>query len=159
MPVARIATRVVAEPFDPIAEARSFAEDHRRSGAIVTFTGQVRDEDGRVDELSLEHYPGFTEARIREIADEAIIRWRLDGLLVVHRVGRLAPSEAIVFVAAAALHRREAFAAVDFLMDYLKTAAPLWKQELSGGERHWIEPRAEDHADAARWTRSGSTER
>jgi molybdopterin synthase catalytic subunit len=151
-----IVVRISTESLDPVAEARAFASDHRRSGAIVTFTGQVRDEGGTVEELSLEHYPNFTEEKIRERGAEAVRRWSLDGAWVIHRVGKLIPGEPIVFVAAGAAHRRAAFAAVDFLMDYLKTSAPLWKKEISNGEPQWIEPRAEDYADAARWNPTGS---
>ncbi|MEX0644412.1 MAG: molybdenum cofactor biosynthesis protein MoaE [Parvularculaceae bacterium] len=147
-----IIVRVLQTALDSREEARAFANENRGSGAIVTFTGQVRDDGAAVEALSLEHYPGFTESRIEEIAKEADGRWRLDGLLIVHRVGKLSPSEPIVFVAAASGHRRDAFEAVDFVMDYLKSAAPFWKKEISGGKERWIEPRAEDHTDLARWS-------
>ncbi len=145
--------RVSTGVLDASAEARSFSESHLGSGAIVTFTGHVRG-DGGVMTLTLEHYPGFTEAAMTEMAKTAAARWALDGLIVVHRVGVLAPGEAIVFVAAAAMHRRTAFEAVDFMMDYLKSAAPLWKKETSAAGEWWIEPRAEDYADMKRWGRS-----
>lgn len=122
----------------------------RSSGAVVTFLGQVRADDG-VKALLLEHYPGLTEQEIARAAAQAEARWRLDGLCVVHRVGAMTPGEAIVFVAAAAAHRREAFESVDFMMDYLKSQAPFWKKQRANGAEEWIEPRAADHADAGRW--------
>lgn len=145
------AVRILADAFDPNAEARDFAERRRASGAIVTFLGQARAENGRVEQLTLEHYPGFTEERICAFVDEARRRWPLDGVRIVHRAGVVRPREPIVFVAAAAAHRRAAFDAVDFLMDRLKTEAPFWKKEIMDGNERWIEPRAEDHADKARW--------
>jgi len=152
-----IKVRIADAPFDPHAEARSFAETFGGAGAIVTFLGQVRDEGGSVEALSLEHYPGFTEERIQKAAADACHRWPLDGALIIHRIGRLTPGEPIVFVAAASAQRRAAFDAVDFLMDYLKCDAPFWKQEVSEAGRRWIEPRAEDYENKARWKASSET--
>lgn len=148
---AAVMIRIAPAPFDPQIEARSFAETFAGSGAVVTFLGQVRDEAGSVDGLVLEHYPGFAERGINDAAAEACRRWPLDGVAIVHRTGQLTPREPIVFVAAASAHRRAALEAVDFLMDYLKCDAPFWKQEVSGARARWIEPRAEDYEDKARW--------
>lgn len=157
-PTNMVIVRIADAPMDPHAEARSFAERFASSGAIVTFLGQVRGEGGAVDALSLHHYPGFTERQIQAITAEACRRWPLDGALVVHRVGVLAPADPIVFIAAASAHRRAAFEAVDFLMDYLKCDAPFWKQEVAEGKTRWIDPRAEDHEDKSRWRANELTE-
>ncbi len=111
----------------------------------------MRGEAGAVKTLTLDHYPGFTDVEIARIANEALGRWRLDGVLIVHRVGALDPGEPIVLAAAAAAHRRDAFQAVDFLMDYLKTEAPFWKKEAALNGESWIEPRASDYEDKMRW--------
>jgi molybdopterin synthase catalytic subunit len=145
-----MSVRISKTPIDPDAEGASFRRQFERSGGIVLFIGQVRGDSASI-RLSLEHYPGHTERCIERFAAEARARWPLDGLRIVHRVGEMAPGEAIVFVAAAAAHRRDAFAAVDFLMDYLKSEAPFWKREFDGGAWRWVEPRAEDYADIARW--------
>lgn len=141
------------EAFDPDEEMRAFRRRFSDVGAITSFLGQVRgDADGRaVTSLRLEHYPGFTERMIDDFAREATARWPLTGLRIVHRVGGLFPGDPIVLVAAAAAHRRAAFEAVDFLMDYLKTEAPFWKQEVTGAGARWIEPREGDYADRMRW--------
>jgi len=143
--------RLTEAPFDPGALLSAFASDRRETGAVATFTGIARAEDGATAILELEAYPGFTEAQIGEIADQARARFSLDDLMIRHRVGRIAPGEPIVFVATAAKHRRAAFEACDFLMDYLKSRAPFWKKEHGPDGERWIEPRAEDHADVARW--------
>ncbi|MFC3078602.1 molybdenum cofactor biosynthesis protein MoaE [Phenylobacterium terrae] len=140
-----------SEPFEPGALLTRFAKGRSETGAVATFTGIARAEQGETRILELEAYPGFTEAEIGKIADEARRRWRLDDLLIVHRVGQIAPGEPIVFVATASGHRREAFEACDFLMDYLKSRAPFWKKEHGPAGARWIEPRPEDYADAARW--------
>ncbi|MDB5417075.1 MAG: molybdopterin converting factor, subunit 2 [Phenylobacterium sp.] len=138
-------------PFDPGALLSEFAKGRSEVGAIATFTGLARAERGEAVTLELEAYPGFTEAEIGKIAEQARTRFALDDLMVRHRVGKIAPGEPIVFVATAAKHRRAAFEACDFLMDYLKSRAPFWKKEHGPGGARWIEPRAEDHADVARW--------
>ena len=121
-------------------------------GAVASFTGFVRGDDGLVA-LTLEHYPAMTERALTEIAAEACLRWPvLDGR-VVHRVGRMLPGEAIVHVAVAAGHRAAAFAAAEFLMDWLKTKAPFWKAEERAGGTTWVEARAADDTAAARWNR------
>ncbi len=140
---------ICAEPIDPAALLATFSESQRAAGAIVSFTGTVR--GGEVEALELEHHPSFTARVIEAIADDARARFDIADCLVVHRVGRLLPGEPIVFVAAASAHRRAAFEAVDYLMDRLKTEAPLWKREHRADGAKWIEARASDVADRARW--------
>jgi molybdopterin synthase catalytic subunit len=137
--------------FDPEAAHREFRDALEDTGAIIAFTGVVRGE-GEIKSLMLSHYPGFTEAEIARIGEEASKRWGLTGWQIIHRIGKMAPREPIVFVATASAHRRAAFEAADFLMDYLKSEAPFWKQEQRGGETHWIEPRKADYADKKRWS-------
>ncbi len=141
---------ICAEPIDPAALLARFAEARGDAGAIVSFTGTVR-EKGGVTALELEHHPTFSAKVIDAIGDDAKARFDLADCLIAHRVGSLAPGEPIVFVAAASAHRRAAFEAVDYVMDRLKTEAPLWKRELRADGAEWIEARAADLADAARW--------
>jgi molybdopterin synthase catalytic subunit len=139
------------QPFDPGALLTAFCRDRTETGAVATFTGLARAELGSTTTLELEAYPGFTEGEIDKIATEAVDRFNLDDFSIVHRVGKIAPGEAIVFVATAAAHRRAAFEACDFLMDYLKSRAPFWKKETGPDGSRWIEPKPQDHADIARW--------
>lgn len=139
------------QPFDPGALLSQFSAGRSEVGAVASFTGLARAEGGEAKILELEAYPGFTEAEIGKIAEEALSRFGIDDLMIRHRVGRIAPGEPIVFVATAARHRRAAFEACDFLMDYLKSRAPFWKKEHGPAGARWIEPRAEDYSDAARW--------
>jgi molybdopterin synthase catalytic subunit len=122
-------------------------------GAVVAFTGFCRDEGGRLAALELEHYPGMAEAEIARIAQEAERRWPLLGLTVIHRVGRIRPGEGIVLVLAASAHRRAAFEAAEFLMDYLKTRAPFWKREhlKDGTVGGWVEAKSQDDEATGRW--------
>ncbi|MET0295226.1 MAG: molybdenum cofactor biosynthesis protein MoaE [Phenylobacterium sp.] len=143
--------RLAAEPIEPGALLTAFSQGRLETGAVATFTGLARAEKGQTATLELEAYPGFTESEIGRIADQARQRWSLDDLAVVHRVGMITPGEPIVFVATASRHRRAAFEACDFLMDYLKSRAPFWKKEHGPAGARWIEPTAGDHADAARW--------
>jgi molybdopterin synthase catalytic subunit len=143
--------RLSPEPFDPGGLLSEFTAGRSEVGAVATFTGIARAEAGRTTVLELEAYPGFTEAEIGRIAEQARERFGIDDLRILHRIGRIAPGEAIVFVATAARHRRAAFEACDFLMDYLKSRAPFWKKEHGPDGARWIEPRPEDHADVARW--------
>ncbi len=143
--------RLTDQAFDPGALLTDFAKGRTETGAIATFTGIARAEKGETSTLELEAYPGFTERAIGEIADQAGQRFGLHDVAIVHRVGQIAPGEPIVFVATAAGHRRAAFEACDFLMDYLKSRAPFWKKEIGPGGSRWIEPRPQDHADIARW--------
>lgn len=140
----------------PGALLTEFCQGRTEVGAVATFTGIARAEAGGTTLLELEAYPGFTEAEIGKIADEARARFGLADLMIRHRVGRIAPGEPIVFVATAARHRRAAFEACDYLMDYLKSRAPFWKKEHGPAGERWIEPRAEDHADIARWDKEST---
>ena len=138
-------------PFDPGALLTEFSKDRTETGAIATFTGIARAEQGSTAILELEAYPGFTEAEIGKIAAEAKARWSLHDFAILHRVGQIAPGDPIVFVATAASHRRAAFEACDFLMDYLKSRAPFWKKEHGPDGARWVEPSGQDHADRERW--------
>lgn len=142
---------VQAEPFDPGALLAEFSSGRSDVGAVVSFTGLARADEGAETRLELEAYPGFTEKEIERIAADATARFSLIDLLVIHRTGEMKPGEAIVFVAAAARHRREAFEAADFMMDYLKSRAPFWKKETGADGARWIEPSARDRDDIARW--------
>mgnify|MGYP000733495514 FL=1 len=139
------------QPFEPGALVTAFCADRAETGAVATFVGLARAENGAAVALELEAYPGFTDAAIAEIAAQAVVRFHLRDVQVVHRIGRIAPGEAIVFVATAASHRREAFEACDFLMDYLKSRAPFWKKEHGPDGARWIEPTDRDRSDAQRW--------
>ena len=139
------------EPFDPGALLTAFTQGRRESGAVASFTGLARSDQGSTDILELEAYEGFTEVAIVEMAQAAAERFHLHDVLVLHRVGPIAPGEAIVFVATAAAHRRAAFEACDQLMDYLKSRAPFWKKEHGPDGERWIEPTARDRTDAERW--------
>jgi molybdopterin synthase catalytic subunit len=143
--------RLSSERFDPGALLSDFCRGRSEVGAVASFTGIARAEAGATTVLELEAYPGFTEAAIGKIAEQARQRFGLADLLVLHRVGKITPGEPIVFVATAAGHRREAFEACDYLMDYLKSRAPFWKKEHGPAGERWIEPHARDHADIARW--------
>lgn len=149
----RSSVRLLAHPLECASELARFAAAHPRAGAIASFIGQVRGEAGEaaVLELELSHYPPLTLPGMEALASEAHQRWSLEGLLVLHRTGSLRPGEPIVLVAAAARHRRDAFDAVDFAMDHLKSEAWFWKRERSAAGWRWVEPRAADHADKARW--------
>ena len=135
---------------DPIAEIAGFNARHATSGGIVTFLGQVR-EGGGVEALELRHYGPMTLPGMTELARITERRWPLEGLLIVHRTGIMHPGDPIVLVAAAARHRRDAFAAADFAMDHLKSESWFWKREKTAAGWRWIEPRAQDHEDLARW--------
>jgi molybdopterin synthase catalytic subunit len=146
--------RVQQEDFDPGAEAAALAHGQTDVGAVVSFVGYCRDEGGSLAALELEHYPGMAEEEVARAADEAEARWPLLGATIIHRYGRIAPGEQIVFVAVAAAHRGAAFAAAEMLMDYLKTHAPFWKRAIpsDGAVEGWIEPKQEDDRSAARWS-------
>jgi molybdopterin synthase catalytic subunit len=143
---------VQAEPFDLGAETTAFAARQREMGAIVTFSGVVRDlPDTPLEAMEIEHYPGMTEAALREIAQTAMARFSLGDVLVIHRFGRLAPGELIMMVATAATHRRDAFAAAEFLMDYLKSRAPFWKREITAEGASWVAAKDDDEEALKRW--------
>lgn len=150
-PVLRVV--VQPSPFDAEAESRQLSEGRADVGAIVSFTGLCRDEDGRLEALVLEHFPGMAEKELERIAREALERWPLTGLTVIHRHGRILPGEQIVLVTAASRHRRAAFEAADFLMDFLKSRAPFWKKEIlrEGGTGGWVAAKAEDETALDRW--------
>jgi len=143
--------RVQAAPFDLGAEANAFAARQSGMGAVVTFTGIVRDLEGGLDAMEIEHYPGMTEAALTAIAEEAQARWQIGDALILHRHGRLAPDEMIMMVATSARHRSDAFEAAEFLMDYLKSRAPFWKKEVTGAGAAWVAARDEDEDALSRW--------
>ena len=144
--------RVQTDPFDIAAEIRALTGTDRDIGAVVTFTGLVREIAGGADEaMTLEHYPGMTERALSTIEAEAHARWPLSGVTVIHRVGRLEPGDDIVLVVTASRHRQAAFEAAAFLMDWLKTKAPFWKKEETAAGAAWVDARESDDAAAARW--------
>ena len=143
---------VQEQPFEIGAETTNFAAGHKEMGAIVTFTGIVRDLPGNpVQAMEIEHYPGMTEAALTEIAQSAIDRWKLGDALVIHRYGRLVPGEMIMMVATASKHRKNAFEAAEYLMDYLKSRAPFWKREITDAGESWVASKAEDEDALTRW--------
>jgi molybdopterin synthase catalytic subunit len=145
--------RIQREDFSTAGEIAALTRGRTDIGAVVTFTGLCRDEGGRLAALELEHYPGMAEAEVARVAEEAAARWPLDGVTVIHRFGRIEPGENIVLVATASTHRRAAFEAAAFLMDFLKTRAPFWKRErlADGSVGEWVEAKGEDDAAAERW--------
>lgn len=143
---------VQEQAFDPGVELTAFSTGHSDIGAIVTFTGIVRDlPDENMDAMEIEHYPGMTEKAISAMVQEARTRFLLGDVLVIHRYGRLQPGEMIMMVATAARHRKDAFDAATFLMDYLKSRAPFWKREISATGAEWVAATDEDEAALARW--------
>ena len=144
--------RVETQDFDIGAEVKALTKGRTDIGAIVTFSGLVRDmNDGAVASMELEHYPGMTEKELARIEEEAHRRWPLQASLIVHRVGRLLPGDNIVLVIAASAHREAAFEAASFLMDYLKTRAPFWKKEDRNGEAQWVDARESDNNAMKKW--------
>jgi len=164
MPAAVVPTvRIQAQDFDIAAEIARLTEGRADIGAVVTFSGLCRDEQGRLSALELEHYPGMAEAEIARIATEAVLRWPLQGLTAIHRHGKIAPGAyparpgedlKIVLVVAVSAHRQAAFEAANFLMDFLKSRAPFWKKEhhIDGSEGGWVEAKETDDKAASRWT-------
>ena len=142
-------------PFDVAAEVAALTRGRTDIGALVTFTGICRGEENGapITALTLEHYPAMAEAEIARQVEAAQSRWSLLGVRVIHRFGRIAPGEDIVLVVTASSHRRDAFAAAEFLMDYLKTRAPFWKQVEQAGGRSWVAAKEADDAAAARWVK------
>lgn len=138
--------------FDLGAVTASFAQGQKDMGAIVTFTGIVRDlPEDPLQAMEIEHYPGMTEAALTTMAETAMARFKLGDALVIHRYGRLLPGEMIMMVATAARHRKDAFDAAEFLMDYLKSRAPFWKREITQAGANWVASKDEDEAALARW--------
>jgi molybdopterin synthase catalytic subunit len=153
-PFSKNVVRVQRSAFDPGAEINDFLATVPRSGGVATFIGQVRDFKSTgetVHAMTLEHYPGMAERELETLVANAVERWTLDGALVIHRYGELHPGEAIVLVAAASAHRGDAFAACEFLMDWLKTKAPFWKKEATADGSSWVNASAGDEARAERW--------
>ena len=145
--------RVQTEDFDVTRELALLRGDNRAVGAVAAFIGTVRDvnDEASVTSMTLEHYPGMTEKALAMIVDEAKARWDIFDALVIHRVGALAPLDQIVLVGVTSAHRGEAFAACEFIVDYLKTRAPFWKKELTPAGPRWVEARVTDDEAAARW--------
>lgn len=143
--------RVQPDVFDAGAELNAFAKGRHDIGAVVSFTGVVRDTQGDLREMQIEHYPGMTEAAISAIASDAVARWDLADALVIHRYGALKPGAPIMMVATAAAHRSAAFASADFLMDYLKSRAPFWKKEITAAGSGWVAAKDADEAALNRW--------
>lgn len=154
-----MSVRLQQESFDVGAEVAKLVQGRTDIGAVVTFTGLCRDNEGgeAVSAMTLEHYPGMAEAEIERHVEEARRRWPLLGVTVIHRYGRLTPGDLIVLVVTASAHRAAAFAAADFLMDYLKTRAPFWKREERPDGATWVEAKASDDAAAARWDERASS--
>lgn len=150
--------RVQQEDFDIGAEIAKLRAGRTDIGAIVSFTGTVRNQDGAVTELALEHYPGMTEAELQRIEAEASARWPLQASLIVHRYGTLKPGDNIVLVITASEHRDAAFDAAKFVMDYLKTRAPFWKRESGPDGTRWVAAREGDDVSAAGWRPKGAAE-
>ena len=146
-----MAVRVQPEVFDFGAESNAFVARVPGAGAIVTFCGLVRDNGGALAGMEIEHYPGMTDSALAAIDAEARNRWSLQDTLILHRFGPMAPGEVIMMVATASRHRADAFAAAEFLMDYLKSRAPFWKKELGAGGATWVAARDEDEDALRRW--------
>lgn len=145
--------RIQTEDFDVGRELAAMRQGRPEIGALVSFVGLVRDQSGgdSVSALALSHYPGMTEKALQAIVDEAGERWPLLATLVIHRVGPLQLCDQIVLVAVASAHRGAAFAAAEFIMDYLKTQAPFWKKETTAAGSHWVDAKEADDSAAARW--------
>ncbi len=144
---------IQSAPFDVATETALLAACNRNTGAVVSFIGLCRDEGGRLAALELEHYPGMAERQVNAIVAEAQKRWPLDGVTVIHRYGKITPGDQIVLVLTASAHRRAAFEAAEFLMDYLKTTAPFWKREhlITGEIGAWVDAKDVDDKALERW--------
>ena len=149
--------RVQAEDFDISKEIALLRKDNPGIGAIASFIGVVRDlnEGDRVTGMTLEHYPGMTEKSVEDIITQARARWQVMDALVIHRIGALKPLDQIVLVVVSSAHRGDAFAACEFIMDFLKTRAPFWKKEQTGSGARWVDARAADDVAAERWQQKG----
>jgi len=146
--------KVQLEDFDISLETQNLTQDNLDIGAVATFTGLCRSEGHSLTALELEHYPGMAERQLEKVANEAISRWPVDGLTVIHRFGKIEPGKNIVLVIATSRHRDDAFDAARFVMDYLKTDAPFWKKEhhVDGREGHWVDAKETDEQVKDRWT-------
>ena len=147
--------KVQAEDFDCAREIRALCQDNGKIGAVASFIGLVRDvnDAARIGAMTLEHYPGMTEKALEDIVTQAKARWDIVEATVIHRIGTLQPLDQIVLVAVASSHRGEAFAACEFIMDYLKTSAPFWKKEQTDAGARWVDARESDEAAKQRWSR------
>ena len=143
--------RVQPDEFDAGAELNAFSGRAAGAGAVVSFTGVVRDVAGGLSGMEIEHYPGMTQKALASIRDEAMTRWELADALVIHRYGPLAVGEVIMMVATASKHRKDAFEAAEYLMDYLKSRAPFWKKEITRDGTGWVAAKAEDEDALTRW--------
>ncbi len=143
---------VSSTPFDPGKHINEFAKKCTSAGGIASFLGQVRSENNTVSTLTLQSYPGVTEQGIQGAEENARLRWELEDIFILHRIGTMQAGDPIVLVLTAAKHRRDAFEACDFLMDYLKTEAIFWKKQTGQNGTQWIEPRTEDYQDNKRWS-------
>jgi molybdopterin synthase catalytic subunit len=153
--MSRIRVAIVSEPLDITAEIEPVTQGRGDIGAVVTFTGLCRDEDGRLEALELEHYPGMAEAALRRIAEQAASRWDVSDVTILHRHGKVKPGETIVLVVTASKHRHAAFEAASFVMDFLKTHAPFWKKEhTAAGAGGWVAAKASDDEAEARWNKA-----
>ncbi|MEM6594788.1 MAG: molybdenum cofactor biosynthesis protein MoaE [Pseudomonadota bacterium] len=148
-----MSVRIQPEPFDPGAELNRFSDAAGDVGAVVSFTGRVRDVAEGLKVMEIEHYPAMTAPAIESMVTEAQSRWTLADVLVIHRFGPLEAGDTIMMVATASRHRADAFAAADFLMDYLKSRAPFWKKEVTGQGAAWVDSKAEDEDALTRWQR------
>ena len=146
-----MSVRVQSAPFDMGAELETFTQSAKNAGAVVSFSGLVRDDSGTLRYMEIEHYPGMTEKALEAIRVDAIERWSLTGATIIHRHGKLTPGEQIMMVATAARHRKDAFQAAEFLMDYLKSRAPFWKKEFGTGGAEWVEAKDQDEDALSRW--------
>lgn len=146
-----MSVRVQSQPFDMGAEVDAFTARASGAGAVVTFSGLVRDEGGTLTRMEIEHYPGMTEKALEKIRSEAVTRWSLTEAMIIHRHGPMKPGDQIMMVATAARHRSDAFAAAEFLMDYLKSRAPFWKKEYGADGETWVAAKDEDEAALERW--------
>lgn len=143
--------RVQAEPFDAGGELNTFSARVTGAGAVVSFTGVVRDVSAGLSTMEIEHYPGMTEKALGAIRDEAMQRWALADAMVIHRIGPMKAGEVIMMVATASRHRKDAFEAAEFLMDYLKSRAPFWKREVTADGADWVASKNEDEDALKRW--------
>ena len=146
--------RVQADPFDAGKELNLFTSQQGGAGAVVSFTGIVRDVVGSLSHMEIEHYPAMTAKAIESICEDARTRWNLTGVTVIHRFGKLGPQDQIMMVLTASKHRVDAFSAADFLMDYLKSRAPFWKKEVTAEGADWVASKEEDEAALGRWLSS-----
>ena len=147
-----MAIRVQEAPFDFPFETAIFQKKLISAGAVVTFTGIVRNDSGSLDHMFIEHYPSMTEAVLQKVETQTIAKFGLEDALIIHRYGILSPGEAIMMVATAALHRKDAIAGADYLMDYLKSRTPFWKKEISNDRIKWVKAKAIDEAALASWS-------